>query len=184
MPKKGLQWTAEQTEIANRLRSGASPQAVMAENHKKSLVYKVKKAIKDELKELRNNPQTTRKPESAVEQPPAPQTRILPRVTSEVSVGEILIQPEDWRVNQTGGLLILGCYEHAKVTYGYAGTVGEFLCDCVQIVRKFMGLDMVGTDDYLWKEDNNGRRDKHETGQGADLLAEVREGSGGGEGEP
>jgi hypothetical protein len=33
MPKKGIQWTEKQKAIADRLRAGASPQAVIGERY-------------------------------------------------------------------------------------------------------------------------------------------------------
>jgi len=169
MSKRGLAWTPKQKEVADLLRSGLGSQAVIAKGYTKTMVCRVAKAIKSELKHPEITPKPTPKQEVPAT-PPGGETHIRPRVVDSVGVGEILIEPADWRVNQFGGLLILGTYEHARNTFGYNGTVGEFLCDCTQIIRKIMGLDMVATD-YLWKEDNNGRRDKAD--QGAGVPAEA-----------
>jgi hypothetical protein len=177
MSKKGLQWTSKQKQVAELLRQGLDPQAVMEKvKVSKATVSKVAKAIKAELK----HPETTSKPGNDGEEPHG-QTHLMPRVASEVSVGEILIEPADWRVNQEGALVIIGGHRQAKQRYGYTGTVGDFLCDCVNIVRTFMGLDLVTTD-YFWKEDIDGRREQ--TSQGTGVLAQVGQAAGGGEPEP
>jgi len=178
MAKQRIRWTPKQKEIAEKLRSGLFPQAVIAEGYAKKTVYTVVNAIKDDLKHAKKEKPKQETPPKLDIEPTLGETHIRPRVVDSVGVGEILIEPADWRVNQYGGLLILGTYEHAKNTYGYNGTVGEFLCDCTQIIRKIMGLDMVATD-YLWKEDTDGRRE--EAGQGAGLLTEVGKAADGGE---
>lgn len=159
------------------MRAGHDPQAVIAMNHSKSTVYKVHQAMKKELKNLgkhpgtkpQTTPHTSLKTEPPTEPPPL-QTRIIPKVTSEVSIGEILIEPEDWRVNQFGALLILDTLGESRRKFSYGGTVGEFICDCINIIRKLMGLDM-SVPNYLWKEDDNGRRPQ---GEGSAVLEEVR----------
>jgi len=172
MPKKGFQWTEKQTAIADRLRAGLSPQAVTAEGYNKKQVYRVKKELA--LKEIKQANQAPQSPDA----PPKGETHIAPRFTSSVEVGQILIEPADWRVNQEGGLLVIGAYSHAKRVYGYNGTVGDFLCDCANLVRTIMGLDMVKTD-YTWKEDNDRRE---EGDQGTGVLAEAGAAADGAEG--
>jgi len=175
MSKKGLQWTSKQKQVADLLRQGLDYQAVMEKiKVSKATVSKVHSAIKGE-----KHPETTSKPDSNGDQPHG-QTRIMPRIASEVPIGEILIEPADWRLNQEGALVIIGGYRQAKQHYGYTGTVGDFLCDCVNIIRTFMGLELVTTD-YFWKEDIDGKRE--ERNQGAGVLAAVGAPSDGGKGE-
>ena len=179
MPKKGFQWTEKQKAIADRLRAGLSPQAVTAEGYNKKQVYRVKKelALKKEIKQANQANQANQA--QSPDAPPKGETHIAPRFTSSVEVGQILIEPADWRVNQEGGLLVIGAYSHAKRVYGYNGTVGDFLCDCANLVRTIMGLDMVKTD-YTWKEDSNGRREEGDQGTG--VLAEAGAAADGAEG--
>lgn len=181
MPKKGIQWTDKQKAIRARLEAGLSPQAVIAEGHNKKQVYKVVKAIKAE-----QGTSQGAKQETPGKPPPGGstqgETRIAGRVANEVEVGQILIEPADWRVNQEGGLLIIGAYSFAKRTYGYSGTVGDFLCDCANLVRIIMGMEKVNTD-YTWKEEDNGRTE--ERSEGASVLAEAgTHPDGRGDGEP
>jgi hypothetical protein len=181
MPKKGIRWTEKQKAIADRLRAGASPQAVMAEGYAKKTVYKIVNALKAELKPKQETKQETQHAKQETKQETDSvrgQTHITPRFTSSVEVGQILIEPADWRVNQEGGLLIIGAYSYAKRTHGYTGTVGDFICDCANLVRLVMGLDPVKTD-YTWKEDTDGRRE--EGSEGTDVPAEIGAAAGGGE---
>lgn len=172
--KKGLEWTPKQAEIAVLLRGGADPQAVIAKGYTKTMVSRVGKALKSGQAPPGINPEI--KPETTPKQELAStrgETHIRPRTVESVGVGEILIEPADWRVNQYGGFLILSTYEHARQRFGYEGTVGDFLCDACQVVRKVMGLDIVSCE-YLIKEDENGREPEsgEETSQGAGIPGE------------
>lgn len=172
-PKK-LSWTPKQQEVREFLRQGLPPQEIVAKGYSKTMVSRVN----TELKKSKTQDETKPPPS----QPdPQSETHIRPRTLESVSVGEILIVPADWRINQFGGFLILSTYEHARRACGYTGTVGEFICDCTQIIRVILGLDMVSTD-YLWqKEDDNGRR---ETSQGSTVLAAVGKEADGGAAKP
>lgn len=186
MSKKGIQWTPKQVAVAELLRGGADSQAVIAKGYSKTMVSNVKKALASgqvpPVKHPETHPETN--PETPKQQihSTSGETHIKTRTLESVGVGEILIEPADWRINQYGGLLILGTYEHARRILNYAGSVGDFLCDITQLVRMMMGLDMVATDYLVHKEDDNGRRE--ETGGGAGVLAEVRESAAGAESEP
>lgn len=172
---KNLSWTAKQIEVRDFLRQGLSPQEVVAKGYSNTMVGRVNK----ELKKLGIEPG---KPPKETPSSTSGESHIRPRTLESVGVGEILIEPADWRINQYGGLLILGTYEHAKKIFNYAGSVGDFLCDVTQIFRMMMGLDMVATDYLVHKEDDNGRREQ--AGGGAGVPAEVREGAAGPEPEP
>lgn len=181
MSKKGLEWTPKQVEIAVLLRGGADSQAVIAKGYTKTMVSRVGKALKSGQIPPGANPEI--KPETPKQELPSTrgETHIRPRSVESVGVGEILIEPADWRVNQFGGFLILSTYEHARKIFGYSGTVGDFLCDITQIIRTMMGLDMVSTEYLIHKEDDNGRR---EASEGSGVPAEVRESAGGAAPEP
>jgi hypothetical protein len=60
MPKKGFQWTDKQKAIADLLWVGISPQAVIEEGHSKKEVWKVQKALEEELKLKRGAKQETK----------------------------------------------------------------------------------------------------------------------------
>jgi len=162
---KGLEWTPKQTEVAELLRGGADRQAIIAKGYSKTMVSRVENALKTGLKQAETKKQATQESTRG-------ETHIRPRTVESVGVGEILIEPADWRVNQYGGFLILNTYEHARKVFGYNGTVGDFICDSTQIIRMMMGLDLVSTEYLIHKEDDNGRRE--EAGQGAGVPAEVR----------
>jgi hypothetical protein len=181
-PRK-LSWTEDQLKIRALLEQGKSPKQCREAGYKKNTVSRVAQALRVEKKEKGGETGEKAGENKAGISPsgplaaPSSQTTIQSRSLEPVVVGSFIIEPADWRINQYGGFLILGTYEHARNAFGYTGTVGEFLCDCTQIIRKIMGLDMVATD-YLWKEDNNGRR---ETSEGARVLAQVGENPNGGQ---
>jgi len=56
MSKKGLEWTPKQVAIAELLRGGADPQAVIAKGYSKTIVSRVANAIKAETN--LNQPET------------------------------------------------------------------------------------------------------------------------------
>jgi hypothetical protein len=182
--KRQLQWTEKQVEIADLLKQGVLPQDVIARGvGNKNLVYRVKEALDAgggpgvvETGVEKTGGQSTTKETGPFSDPEA-DTKVRYRTLDTIEVGAIQIEPADWRINQFGALLILGTYEHAKAAFRYDGTVGEFLCDCTQIIRKLFGLDMVGTD-YLWKEDHDNGRGQ-EASQGTDLSTAVRAESSG-----
>lgn len=162
----GLEWTPKQTEVAELLRAGTDRQAVMAKGFSKTMVSRVAKAIKTELKPTET---ATKKEAEASPGSTLGESKIRTRTLDSVVVGEFIIEPADWRLNQYGGFLVLNTYEHARQKWGYTGTVGDFICDACQIMRLIMGLDMVSTE-YLIKpkEDDNGRG---EANQGTDVPA-------------
>jgi len=166
-----ITWTPKQTEVANLLRQGKTLKEVQQSGHSVATIKRVRSAIKGELEELKRSQQA---PPTPPPTPPGslPPTRIKPRMLDLVQVGSIIIEPADWRINQFGAFLILTTYEIAKQEYGYEGTVGDFICDAVQVLRKIIGLDLM-TFDYLIKEDGNGTEPGEETSQGAGVSQEA-----------
>jgi hypothetical protein len=180
---RNLSWTDKQKKARELLLQGKTDEEVRTAGLSQATITRVKAAIKTDLKEAKkqHSPGGLKpSPSSPGGGPlgsPVDETKLTTRTLDPINVGGIMIDPADWHVNQYGGLLILGTYEHARNQYKYGGTVGEFLCDCTQIIRKLMGLDMVATD-YL-KEDNNGQQGTD--GEGAALHQEARTGAGGAE---
>lgn len=174
---KGLEWTTKQQEVAGFLREGLDRQAIMGKGYSKTMVSRVATALKTELKQA----ETKGKPEpGGGESSTKGETIIRNRQVDAVVVGEFIIEPEDWRLNQYGGFLVLNTFEYAKQEFGYNGTVGDFICDITQIFRAIMGLAIQSTE-YLLKpqpkEDTNGGT---ETDQGAVVPAASRKSVDGG----
>jgi hypothetical protein len=165
-----IMWTPKQQEIATMLREGKPQKEIIAAGHGKAAISKVRAALRAEekakAKEIKETQETPGK--STLET----QTRIKPRTLETIEIGALIIEPADWRINQYGAFLIMTTYEIAKQQHGYEGTVGEFICDSVQVLRKIMGLDMMAFDYLMAKEDGNGTGE--EASQGAGVSAESR----------
>ena len=176
---RNLSWTDKQKKARDLLLQGKTDEEIKTAGLSQATITRVKAAIKTELKEAKkkNSPGGLKpNPSSPVGGPlgtPVDETKLTARTLDPINVGGIMIDPADWHVNQYGGLLILGTYEHARNQYKYGGTAGEFLCDCTQIIRKLMGLDTVATS-YL-KEGNDGRQKEGTDGEGTAIHQEVRE---------
>ncbi|MGQ9545930.1 MAG: hypothetical protein ACUVTR_02025 [Dehalococcoidia bacterium] len=166
-----IKWTARQREIANLLKQGKTQKEIIAAGYKKATISRVRTALKAEEKEMIKQGGTQNGTVPSISD-----TRVRVRTLDPVEVGGIIIEPADWRINQYGGFLILNTYEHARKKYGYSGTVGDFVCDACQVMRKVMGLDLVSTE-YLIKvkEDDNGRREEGQNNSGGQLLQETRD---------
>lgn len=164
---KGLEWNPKQQEVAGFLREGLDRKAIMAKGYSKTMVSRVATALKTQGK-----PSEIAKSEAgAGESSTKGATIIRPRTLDSVVVGEFIIEPADWRLNQYGGFLVLNTYEWARQKFGYTGTVGDFICDACQIMRLIMGLEVVSTE-YLIKpkeDDHNGRGE--EASQGTNVPA-------------
>jgi hypothetical protein len=170
-------WTPKQTEVANLLRQGKSTKEVQESGHSIATIKRVRAAIKDELAKVKKRQaQPGSGGSSGGPLQNLPDSWIKPRTLDVIEVGGIIIEPADWRINQFGAFLILTTYEIAKQEYGYEGTVGEFICDSVQLLRKIIGLDLM-TDDYLLKEGGNGTgRQGQEASEGRPVSKESRGG--------
>lgn len=180
MATRQITWTDKQKEIAELLRGGASRQEIMAKGHSKTAVSRVATTIKAELDEKRKQAGPEGKPQAEAVPSTLGETKIRGRTLDPVVVGEFIIEPADWRLNQYGGFLVLNTYEWARQKFGYTGTVGDFICDSCQIMRLIMGLDMVSTE-YLIKpkeDDHNGRGEQ--ASQGTSVPANAGEENGGG----
>ena len=165
-----ITWTPKQTEVANLLRQGKTTKELQQSGYSEATVKRVRSAIKDELAELKRKQQAPPTP------PPVlpgsgPQTHIKPRTLEMVQVGALLVEPADWRVNQYGLFLILNTHDQAKQKFGYEGTVGEFLCDAIQMVRKIMGLDLMEFQ-YFIKEGDNGTGTAEKATEGGGVSQE------------
>jgi hypothetical protein len=164
-----IMWTPKQQEIAAMLREGKPQKEIMAAGHGKAAISKVRTALKaeekakaKEIKETQGTPGPVRTLETQ---------KYKPRTLETIEIGTIVIEPADWRINQFGALLILTTYENAKQQFGYEGTVGEFICDAVQVLRTIMGLQIMDFEYLIEKEDGNGRLEQEETSQGASVSA-------------
>lgn len=76
-----------------------------------------------------------------------------------ITVGRIIITPENWAMNQYGAVLILDTYNKAKKDIGYNGTIGDFLVDICVFYRRLIGYEK-------FQEVGNGTTDKGEGGGG------------------
>ncbi len=169
--KTVLQWTDKQRAIADLSKQGKSPKDIIAAGYKKSLVFKVLKAVKDgqessedsTIKESPGIASNSAESPYGVHTNPVYETSIKTRSLEPVDIGALQILPEDWRINQYGAFLILETFNQAKRLFGYSGTLGEFICDVTQLFRKLMSLD-VKPFYYLTEEDNDNRG--KETNQG------------------
>lgn len=163
--EKALSWNEDQLKVRALLEQGKTPKQCREAGFDKSLVSRVDRAVKAEKKA-----QGEKKDEKVEKgslgggggggdgnplSPAAGHTRVSTLSTDPVIVGRFIIEPSDWYVNQYGGFLILNTYEHARKRFGYNGTVGDFVCDACQVMRKVMGLDLVSCE-YLVKEGDNG----------------------------
>ncbi|MDP2734776.1 MAG: hypothetical protein Q8P12_01060 [bacterium] len=157
-----ITWTEKQKEIAGLLRQGRDHNDLIQSGYGRATVFRVQKALKTEEKGKERQPVPQFTPESP------PDTRVRIRTLDPVEVGGLYIEPADWRINQYGAFLIVNTHEYAKQKYGYSGTVGDFICECVQVMRERMLLDVMSFD-YLLKEDGNGK----EGDQGAGVLEET-----------
>jgi len=90
-------------------------------------------------------------PDSAYE------TRYRIDTSQPVTVGQLQVLPEDWRISQYGVFLILDTFHRTKEEIGYDGSIGRFILDVFRFYRMFMqyaALPEVGPDveDYTPKE--------------------------------
>lgn len=170
-----ITWTPKQKEIADLIRQGKTTKEIIEAGHGRATIERVRAALKKEQKEAED------KRRQAGGGPPSnpPGTNVRTRTLDPVEVGGLLIEPADWRINQYGAFLILTTHDIAKQKYGYEGTVGEFLCDACQVLRRIMGLDVMSFE-YLLKEDGNGTEPGKETNQGTRVSTESGEEPDGG----
>jgi hypothetical protein len=170
--KKTIKWTDKQQEVNTLFDQGKTRQEILQAGYAKTTIDDViaaRKAAKKEREEREKPP------------PPPPPNPIRPRVLDLVQVGGLFIEPADWRITQYGVFLIMNTHDQAKRSFGYEGTLGEFLCDCVQAMRNFMGIELMAFD-YFIKEGDNGRTEEGQSG-GVRILHQGGNG-GGPEAEP
>lgn len=162
---KNIRWTDKQKEVAALLDQGKTRKEIMEAGYSRGIVDHVlpiwkalnKKVPKKEVSS------TVTKPMDVIRQP----------VLDLVQVGGLYIEPANWRINQEGVYLIMNTHKKAKEMFGYEGSLGEFICDCVQAMRDLMGVDLMAFDYYLTlKEGDNGRGNEEGQGSGAGLLQE------------
>lgn len=180
-----LKWTPKQKEVLALVKQGKTRKEAIEAGFGRSTYDRVKREYArgvdpGEKKERKRaaKPKTPAAPPASYPASPLaetreqfrPETNVRIRTLDPVEIGALLIEPADWRINQYGGFLILNTYEHAREVFGYGGTVGDFLCEAVQVLRKAMGLDLI-SDVYLMKEEVDGGR--KEDGEGEGVLAEA-----------
>jgi len=180
-----IRWTPAQRQIYGYLKDGYRVNDVVAKGHGRSNVERVNREIKlgKGPPDLSPAPVPPGEPITRTSTPTAskeePETRVRIRTLNPVEVGGLFIEPADWRINQYGGFLILNTHAYARERFDYSGTVGDFLCDAVQVMRQLMGLDIMSFD-YLNKEDHdNGGGESEDGGEGSNILGEI-----GGDNEP
>ena len=152
---------------------GSTTKDILASGHSKATLSRVREGREKERKQAERKAADDRR-QQASKSPAAAEQKdaTRPRSLEPIVVGGLIIEPADWRINQYGGFLIMSTYELARQRYGYEGTVGEFLCDAIQILRKIMGMDIMPFQ-YLQEGDNgtNGQ----EASQGGGVSAESGE---------
>jgi len=180
--KRKVTWTKLQREIAALIQEGKTDAEIKAMDYGGTSIHRVRKALaagntpgaaKGKLgRPASESPKQTpsESPKQPLQRPPDPSfpsdTRVRVRTVDPIEVGGLFIEPYDWRINQYGGFLITNTYEAIKEGFNYGGTLGDFLCEAVQIVRKIVGLEMV-SDNYLLKEEPpNGGGETEVEGQG------------------
>lgn len=60
-----------------------------------------------------------------------------------LTVGRIMIAPEDWVMSQEGALIILDTFIKDRQNINYGGTVGDHIVDVYKYFRKIMGYEEV-----------------------------------------
>ena len=150
---------------------GSTTKDILAAGHSKATLSRVREGREKERKQAEKKAADDRRQQEP-KSSSAEQKEVRPRSLEPIVVGGLIIEPADWRINQYGGFLIMSTYELARQRYGYEGTVGEFLCDAIQILRKIMGMDIMPFQ-YLQEGDNgtNGQ----EASQGGGVSAESGE---------
>ena len=144
-----LKWTALQKEIAAKISEGISFDDLVELGYTKSLISKVRNAIKSGQKPPEEGEPRTGNREHG------PKNRVLPKGSgAPVEVGKITISPENWGMTQYGAILILDTYNKAKKDIEYTGTVGDFLCDITEFYRRILNYKEV---EYVGEASEGGR---------------------------
>jgi len=181
-----LVWTPKQREIYSKLQSGLSPKDILAQGYGRTSVYRVKNYLDagkgpDSSGNGQNKDVSPGRPLSSPSGSPLGEhqydSRVRIRTLDPVEVGGLYIEPADWRINQYGGFLIMNTHNFAREKFGYEGSVGDFICDAVQVLRTVMGLDIMSFE-YLIKEDNHGGGEE-ESDQGGNIPEEAGDEPGG-----
>ncbi len=178
-----IRWTQKQREILHLVEQGLDDKAIQEKGHGLSSITRVRGNLKagqlpppivEETRVSTQIPVHNAVVPASEEPQTDRRTIVKDKVFDTVSVGELQIEPQVWRINQYGGFLILNSHAYARQKFGYTGTVGDFLCDACQLARKAMGLDAMPYD-YLLKEEhsNDGQQD---TDEGGAILEEVGSG--------
>lgn len=150
--KRGLQWTPPQKEIVRLHEQGKGFEDIVAAGYTNSMVSKVLRGVKggQHPKDWVQPPPGEKpktQPETKKEQPPvvplgpppgAFQTHYKIDSSQPISVGEIQVLPEDWRITQHGYFTILETFYQTKGELGYDGTIGQFMVDVFRFFRAFM----------------------------------------------
>jgi hypothetical protein len=169
--KTTIKWTDKQQKVNALLDQGKTRQEILQAGYAKTTIDDVIAARKSKRKEggEGGNPPP----------PPSllPGDRLKPQVLDLVQVGGLFIEPANWRINQHGVYLIMDTHERAKEVFSYEGTLGEFLCDCVQAMRNFMGVNLMPFDYFIKEDDNGTGRKEGQPSGGAGLLQQGGNGS-------
>jgi len=195
-----MRWTPLQQEVAGLARQGKGSIELRQLGYGKATVSRVLNALRKagELVSPPSSPPASRHestPPQKEEPSPNPdlQTRYRIGTSEPVSVGELQVMPEDWRISQHGIFLLLDTFYLSKEEVGYTGTMGQFLVDVFRFYRhlmQFASLPNVGPAlpvQTIEEGSNNGRGKEisggggvHEKGGSADDEEAEREGPGGG----
>lgn len=149
---------------------GSTTKDILAAGHSKATLSRVREGREKKRKQAEKKVADERRLQD--QKPTEQDTPVRPRSLEPIVVGGLIIEPADWRINQYGGFLIMSTYELSRQRYGYEGTVGEFLCDAIQILRKIMGMDIMPFQ-YLQEVGDNGAR--QEASQGGGVSAKSGE---------
>jgi hypothetical protein len=187
--RRKIRWTKAQREILTFLRQGFRVNDIVSKGYGRSNIERVNREFKlghvpPPIPGEPGGPagppnDTVATTTSSTASDGTPETKVQIRTLPPVSVGEIFIEPSDWRINQYGGFMIMNTHALAREKYGYTGTVGEFLCDACQVLRQLMGVALMSFD-YLIKEDEDNDNGSKEGSEGAGIHEEIGDGTGGG----
>ncbi len=151
---KKLTWTPAQREVAALYGEGKGFQEIVAAGYSKDMTSRVGAALnrgdtppeaQPEMEQqsvtLRSGGGQYRPPPRTAE--PSPRTTVRGRQVDPVSIGSVLVVPQDCYISQHGWFLIHDTYKLTQQQFSYGGTMGEFLVEICQLFRDLLSYPML-----------------------------------------
>jgi len=142
-----IRWTDPQKEVADMISNGASFSDILAAGYSKGMYNKVTAALKKGQKPYRISTEpSTGRGVSVIPsrgRPGDPSTTVRSRVVDPVSIGSLLIIPEDCYMSQHGWYLLHDTYKLTQQQFNYGGTMGEFLVEICQVFRDILSYPLL-----------------------------------------